>query len=84
VAGDAAEQGSGILFARDTTTTSETRFNAYQPLGGGWIAPEVEFLIDGKRTFLEQYEEITLDPPLDPALFDPAQWATAKDWRSRD
>jgi hypothetical protein len=68
---------------RDSSSVRETRFNKYQRLGGGWIAPEVEILTDGKRAFLEQYEEITVDPPLDPSLFDPAQFRTAKHWRAR-
>ena len=68
---------------RDSSQVSDTRFNKYRRLGGGWIAPEVEFLTDGKRVFLEEYEDITLDPPLDPSLFDAARFTTAKHWRAR-
>jgi hypothetical protein len=68
---------------RDPTRTSEMRFNKYRPLGGRWIAPEVEFLVDGKRVFLEEYEEVRADLPLDEALFDPHQWRTAPHWKAR-
>jgi hypothetical protein len=67
---------------RDTTKTSEIRFNGYRKLGGGWLAPEVLFLTDGKPTFMERYEDIRVDPPLADALFDPRAWAVAPHWRT--
>ena len=33
---------------KDGTQTQETQFNKYQKLGGGWIAAEVIFMVDGK------------------------------------
>src|SRR6185503_8052075 len=33
---------------KDGAQTQETQFNKYQKLGGGWIAPEVIFMVDGK------------------------------------
>src|SRR4030095_16821299 len=33
---------------KDGTQTQETQFNKYQKLGGGWMAPEVIFMVDGK------------------------------------
>src|SRR2546421_1694132 len=33
---------------KDGAQTSETQFNKYQKLGGGWISPEVIFLVDGR------------------------------------
>jgi hypothetical protein len=57
---------------------SETQFNKYQKVkGGGWIAPEVVFIVDSKRTFLEEYTEIRAGVPLDDKLFDPQSWTTA-------
>lgn len=57
---------------------SETQFNNYQKVkGGGWIAPEVVFIVDGKRNFLEEYTEIRTGVPLDDNLFDPQSWMTA-------
>jgi hypothetical protein len=65
----------------DTTKTFEFRFNKYEPLAGGWIAPEVEAFVDGRRTLLEEYTEIRPNVQLDDALFDARQWKTAPHWR---
>jgi hypothetical protein len=59
---------------RDTTKTAEIRFNRYYEIGGAWLSPEVEFLIDGTRDFLEEYTEIRTGVPLADTLFDPAKW----------
>ena len=59
---------------RDTTKTAEIRFNRYYPVGDAWLSPEVEFLIDGARDFLEEYTEIRTGIPVDEAVFDPARW----------
>ena len=67
---------------RDTTRSAEIRFNNYRRLAGGWIAPEVVFLTNGKPTFVERYEDVRADPPLSDALFDPRAWATAPHWRA--
>lgn len=56
---------------------SETQFNKYQKVkGGGWIAPEVIFLIDDKPSFKEEYSEIRTDISLDANLFDTENWLT--------
>jgi hypothetical protein len=61
---------------RDGAQTQETQFNKYQKLGGGWISPEVIFMIDGKVVTTEEYSEMKADVPLDPKLFDPQYFAT--------
>lgn len=61
---------------KDGTQTAETQFNKYQKLGGGWIAPEVIFMVDGKVVTTEKYTEIRGDVTLDPKLFDPQFWTT--------
>ena len=61
---------------KDGTQTQETQFNKYQKLGGGWIAPEVIFMVDGKVVTTEKYSEIRGDVKLDPKLFDPQFWKT--------
>lgn len=63
---------------RDTTRTSDVRFNKYRPAGGAWIAPEVAFLVDGQQRWLEEYTDIRVDVPLQPGLFDPRQWKRAR------
>ncbi len=62
---------------RDSTKTSETRFNRYEARGGAWLSPEVEFLSDGRQRWLEQYVEIRTDMPLADALFDARKWNSA-------
>ncbi len=67
---------------KDGTSTQETQFNRYERAGGGWVAPEVVFLIDGKRVTLEEYTDIRADVKLDSNLFDPQRWET-KHWRDQ-
>jgi hypothetical protein len=66
---------------KDGALTSETQFNKYERLGGGWMAPEVIFMIDGKTTTTEAYSEMRADVELDQNLFDPEKWGTAKHWK---
>jgi hypothetical protein len=68
---------------RDGSMIQETQFNKYERAGGGWVAPEVVFLIDGKRATLEEYTEIRADVNLDSRLFDPQQWSSATHWREQ-
>ena len=65
---------------KDGTQTQETQFNKYQKLGGGWIAPEVIFMVDGKVVTTEKYSDMRADVKLDPKLFDPQFW-TSVHWR---
>src|SRR5688572_19358360 len=60
---------------RDTTKTAEIRFNRYYRVGDAWLSPEVEFLIDGARDFLEEYTEIKTGIPVDETVFDPVRWS---------
>jgi hypothetical protein len=61
---------------KDGTHTQETQFNKYQKLGGGWISPEVIFMIDNKIVTTEKYSDMRADVKLDPKLFDPQFWTT--------
>jgi outer membrane lipoprotein-sorting protein len=65
---------------KDGTQTQETQFNKYQRLGGGWMAPEVIFKLDGKIRTTEEYSEMRANPALDARLFDPQYW-TSVHWR---
>ncbi len=65
---------------KDGVQTQETQFNKYQKLGGGWISPEVIFMVDGKILTTEEYSEMRADVPLDSKLFDPQYWTSAH-WR---
>jgi outer membrane lipoprotein-sorting protein len=63
------------------TATSETQFNKYQRLAGGWIETEVIFMVNGKVATTEEYSDIRGNVPLDKNLFDPQQWTTATHWK---
>jgi outer membrane lipoprotein-sorting protein len=65
---------------KDGAQTQETQFNKYQQLGGGWMAPEVIFKVDGQVLTTEEYSEMRPNPPLDARLFDPQYW-TSVHWR---
>jgi hypothetical protein len=63
---------------KDGTQTQETQFNKYFKVkGGGWVSPEVVFMLDGKPRTTEEYTEVRTDVPLDEKLFDPQSWTTA-------
>src|SRR5256714_945043 len=66
---------------KDGVLTSETQFNKYERLGGGWMGPEVIFMIGGKTTTTEAYSEMRANVALDDGLFDPDKWTTARQWR---
>lgn len=59
---------------------SDIRFGDWTPAGNGWIARQVFHLLDGRTRLHEKLSNIKPDAPLDPAIFDPRQWATAKHW----
>jgi outer membrane lipoprotein-sorting protein len=65
---------------KDGSQTQEVQFNKYQKLGGGWIAPEVIMMVDGKVVTTEKYSDMRADVKLDPKLFDPQFWTTVH-WR---
>jgi outer membrane lipoprotein-sorting protein len=60
----------------DPTKIDDIRFIHYQPLAGAWIAAGVEVFADGKKVFTEDYTDIRADVKLDPAVWDPQQFAT--------
>ena len=63
---------------RDGKSTQEIQFNKYQKVkGGGWIAPEVVFLVNGKQVFLEEYTNMQFNVDLNENLFNPNKWANA-------
>ena len=59
---------------------SDVRFTDYAPAGNGWIARQVWQIVNGNPRLHEEYSDIKTDVPLDPALFDPTHWSTAKHW----
>jgi len=73
-----------LLFVRLVEKTprgyTDFRFNKYELVNGGWIATEVEQLVNGSRVLLEEYRDVRPYATLSTALFDPRQWLTAAHW----
>jgi outer membrane lipoprotein-sorting protein len=57
--------------ATQAPTRIETQFNDYRPLGGGWIAPEVVFIVNGEERLREEYADMRADVDLPAGLFEP-------------
>jgi hypothetical protein len=71
-----------LLFVRllepdgqDAAKMHDTRFRGYKALAGGWISERVEFYVDGKDSFNEDYFDVKGNVKVDPAIFDPAKYA---------
>ena len=60
--------------SQDTTKTMDIRFDAYEPLAGGWIAPLVVVLLDGREVMREEYFDVVANPELPADIFEPASW----------
>ena len=59
----------------------DVHLGGYEKVGNGaWLATKIEMFQSGVRRQAEDYSGWKVDVPVDPALFDPAQWATAKHW----
>lgn len=65
---------------KDGAQTQETQFNKYQKLGGGWMSPEVIFMVDGKVVTTEEYSDLRANVQLPEKLFDPQSFTTVH-WR---
>ena len=72
-----------LLFVRviepsrgDPNKLDDIRFTDYRPLAGTWVAARVEVHSDDKLVFSEDYTDIQANVKLDPAVFDPQQFAT--------
>jgi hypothetical protein len=69
---------SDLIFVRqirpaesERGSITEVQFNRYEPIGGGWIAQEVVFLVDGVMRLREEYSNLQPDVKLDDIIFDP-------------
>jgi hypothetical protein len=63
---------------RDPTRVAETRFEDYRAVRGAWLSARVAFLVNGKPVWLEEYVDVRTDLPLDPGIFDPRKFASAR------
>jgi hypothetical protein len=55
---------------KEPTKINDSRFTDYKKLPVGWVASRVEFFVDGKNVFSEEYSEIKTNPKLDAEMFD--------------
>ena len=62
---------------KDGKSVQEIEFNKYEKVkGGGWIAPEVIVIVDGKKVFTEEYYGIRTNVKIDDDLFDASKFMT--------
>ena len=75
-----------LLFVRliqtnpQTKRTTDTRFENYVKHGGGWVAEQVRVLVGGRMVFREEYSKVRANVDIDPEMFVPEKWASAKHW----
>jgi hypothetical protein len=72
-----------ILKLNPNAPPYDIHLGGYVPLKGGWLATKIEMFVNGTRQQAEEYSDWKADIPLDPALFDPASWTTAKHWAAK-
>ncbi len=60
----------------------EIRFDDYEPVGEAWLAPKVEFLLDGNLMLQETYHDVAIGEPVSDSLFNPIMWQDFTDWAS--
>lgn len=58
----------------DGSGTSGVIFRDYEPLAGGWIAPTVAFMTNGRVGFRQTYRDVTANVDLPDGVFDPHEW----------
>lgn len=64
------------LGGKDKKSIQETQFNKYVKSGGGRVAAEVKFFVDGKIVTSEDYSDIRTGMILDASLWDPEKFLT--------
>ena len=64
------------LGGKDKKSIQETQFNKYVRSGGGWVAAEVIFNVDGKTVTTEAYSEIRTGLKLDADLWNADKFLT--------
>lgn len=64
----------------DGRRVQDIRFERYERLAGGWIAPHVAVYVDGRLVMEEDYADVRADVALDPATFSPTGWRAVRWW----
>jgi hypothetical protein len=61
----------------------DIHMNDYRPFGHALVATRVDVIAGTDTVQSEEYRDVRVDVPLDPALFEPASWSSAKHWAGR-
>jgi hypothetical protein len=59
----------------------DIHLDKYRRAGKGWLATVVSMFSGGKPRQVEEYHDWKAGAKIDPALFDPATWTTARHWK---
>jgi len=62
----------------ERTIVTDTRVSEYREVAGFPVAHEFLSYRDGKPFFREKYENVRVNEPIPPRLFDPSRWAAAQ------
>ncbi|HET7458497.1 MAG TPA: hypothetical protein VFJ74_12680, partial [Gemmatimonadaceae bacterium] len=63
--------------------TLDIHMGNYQPFGRALVATRVDVIAGADTVQSEEYRDVRVDVPLDPALFEPGAWTRAKHWMDR-
>jgi len=70
-----------IISVGDSQPPLDVHLGGYERVGNGaWLATKIEMFQNGVRRQAEEYSGWKVDVPVDPAMFEPAQWSTAPHW----
>lgn len=58
----------------------DIHLDGWKQYGASWISTEIDIRAEGRSVQREVYEDVAVDVELDPALFDPARWTSARHW----
>ncbi len=68
------------LVQRQGTAVQDVRFDDYERLGDGWVAPTVTFRVDSTLTLEERYADMRVGMTFPDGFFEPARALTAEHW----
>lgn len=69
--------------ARPDAKAIDIHMSDYRPFGRSLVATRVDVIAGADTVQSEEYRDVRVDVPLDPALFDPAAWGTVRHWMER-
>jgi len=64
----------------DSTRVLDIQLDQFQLKGASWVGTRVRIAINGKVAQTETYDDVKIDVPVNPDLFDIAKWTTATHW----